>query len=81
MKRVMLIRENEGTREIARINLRTEEVLNSPYYYIRHGDLIYVEPLKEKATNTDQRIQLAPIVLSAISTTLVLFALIINVLK
>lgn len=80
-ERVMLIRENEGTREIARLNLRREEVLTSPYYYIRHGDLIYVEPLKEKATNTDQRVQLAPIVLSAISTTLVLFTLIINVLK
>lgn len=80
-ERVMLIRESEGTREVVRLNMRTEEVLTSPYYYIRHGDLIYVEPIKEKATNTDQRIQLAPIVLSAISTTLVLFTLIINVLK
>lgn len=80
-ERVMIIRENEGTRDIVRLNLRTDEVLSSPYYYIRHGDLIYVEPLKEKATNTDQRVQLAPIVLSAISTSLVLLTFIINVFK
>lgn len=78
---VMIIRENEGSREIARLNMRTEEILNSPYYYIRHGDMIYVEPLKEKATNTDQRVQLAPIVLSSISTALVLLTFIINVFK
>lgn len=80
-ERVMVIRESEGVREIARVNLRTEEIFDSPYYYIRHGDLIYVEPLKEKATNTDRQVQLAPIVLSAISTTIVLFTFIINVFK
>ncbi|WP_367913181.1 polysaccharide biosynthesis/export family protein [Leadbetterella sp. DM7] len=80
-ERVMVIRESEGIREIARVNLRTEEIFDSPYYYIRHGDLIYVEPLREKATNTDRQVQLAPIVLSAISTTIVLFTFIINVFK
>ncbi len=78
---VLVIRENEGKKDMARINLRTEEVFDSPYYYIRNGDLIYVEPLKEKATNTDRQVQLAPIVLSAISTTIVLLTFIFNVFK
>lgn len=78
---VLIIREKEGRKEMARVNLRTQEIFDSPYYYIKNGDLIYVEPLKEKATNTDRQVQLAPIVFSAISTTIVLLSFIINAFK
>lgn len=61
---VMLIRETEKGREIVRINLLNRDVLNSPYYYIRNGDIIYVEPSKAKVTFTDRTVQLIPIVTS-----------------
>ena len=61
---VMLIRETEKGREIVKINLLNRDVLNSPYYYIRNGDIIYVEPSKAKVTFTDRTVQLIPIVTS-----------------
>ena len=55
---VLVIREENGTRTFGRINLRDREVFNSPYFYLRQNDVIYVEPLKEKsytiATRTQQ---------------------------
>jgi polysaccharide export outer membrane protein len=30
------------------LNLLTNEVFSSPYFFIQNGDVIYVEPFKEK---------------------------------
>lgn len=78
---VMLVRENQGNQDIVRLDLTKDDIFLSPYYFIRNGDVIYVEPLKEKATSTDRRVQLAPIVLSAVSTSIVILTFIINAFK
>lgn len=78
---VMLVRENQGKQDIVRLDLTRDDIFQSPYYFIRNGDVIYIEPLKEKATSTDRRVQLAPIILSAVSTTIVIFTFIINAFK
>jgi polysaccharide export outer membrane protein len=78
---VLLVRQNSQTQEMIRLDLTTDEIFTSPYFYIKNGDVIYVEPLKEKATTTDRRVQLAPIILSAVSTTLVLLTFIVNAFK
>lgn len=75
---VMVIRETNGVREVARLNLLDRDVLNSPYYYIRNGDLIYVEPSKAKATFTDRSIQLVPVITSIATTFLVLLNLVLR---
>lgn len=67
---ITVIRNSLGLREIAKVNLLTRDLFTSPYYYIRNGDVIYVEPTKGKVTNTDQRVQLVPI-FTGIATTLV----------
>ena len=41
---VLVIREKEGTRVTARLNLNSKAVLNSPYYYLQQNDVVYVEP-------------------------------------
>ncbi len=41
---VLLIREENGKRVYKRLNLNSSDVLNSPYYYLRQNDYIYVEP-------------------------------------
>lgn len=48
-KNVLVIRENFGKLEFARINLNSEEVFTSPYYYLQQNDVIYVEPNNVKA--------------------------------
>lgn len=44
--RVWLIRETDGIRHFVKINMNTIEVFNSPYYYLRNNDIIYLEPYK-----------------------------------
>jgi polysaccharide export outer membrane protein len=41
---VLIIREQEGIRRTARINLNNKEVLNSPFFYLQQNDIVYVEP-------------------------------------
>jgi polysaccharide export outer membrane protein len=70
---VMLIRNVNGKREFNRIDLTKRDLFNSPYYYLQANDVLYVEPTKSKITSTDRTVQLAPIVLSALSVLTVLF--------
>jgi polysaccharide export outer membrane protein len=64
---VMVIRE-EGTQKIIkRINLNTSELFNSPFYYLKSNDIVYVEPNKAKVASSARSNQILPIVLSALS--------------
>lgn len=80
-KNVMIIRDGKEIREIARLDLTTKEIFESPYYFLKNGDVIYVEPLKSKGTFTDQKIQLAPLYITGVSTALTITTLIISILK
>jgi polysaccharide export outer membrane protein len=46
---VRVIREEGGQRVIATLDLRSKEVLDSPYYYLKQNDVVYVEPNKARA--------------------------------
>ncbi|RAJ73538.1 polysaccharide export outer membrane protein [Chitinophaga dinghuensis] len=50
---VLLIRESEGKKEFVRFDLNKSNLFTSPYYYLRQGDVIYVEPNKQKVASTD----------------------------
>lgn len=51
---VILMRTENGVqKKVARFNLNNTEMLSSPYFYLRQGDVIYVEPTKAKAASTD----------------------------
>lgn len=43
---VLIIRETEGKREYARVNLNSRTVFSSPYYYLKQNDIVYVEPAR-----------------------------------
>lgn len=68
---VMLMRTTNGKREVIKLNLNSRDVLETPYYFIRNGDVIYVEPTKGKITSSDRTLQLIPIA-TGVTTTLVL---------
>ena len=40
---VMVIRENHGRREFARINLNSRNAFANPYFYLKQNDIVYVE--------------------------------------
>lgn len=48
---ILLIREENGQKVFVRLDMNSTDVYKSPYYYIRSGDVIYVEPNDLKARN------------------------------
>lgn len=42
--RIALIREAEGKRTVHYLDLRSSDLLQSPYYYLQQNDVVYVEP-------------------------------------
>ncbi|GAB3961603.1 hypothetical protein GCM10028805_60890 [Spirosoma harenae] len=70
---IKIIRTENGRREMGIVSLRTREVFTSPYYYIKHEDIIYVEPTKYKLVPTPQKIpvsQRITLYLSVLTTAL-----------
>ncbi len=43
---VLVVREENGERKYARVNLLSKDVFTSPYYYLKTNDVVYVEPVK-----------------------------------
>lgn len=51
---VKLVRENlDGTKQIIPLDLNDANLIYSPYYYLQQNDILYVEPNKAKARNSD----------------------------
>lgn len=64
---ILLIRESGDKKIVKRLDLSSNEILTSPYYYLKTNDVVYVEPRKEKVAATSRTQQLLPIILSAAS--------------
>jgi polysaccharide export outer membrane protein len=64
---VLVIRDEDGKKVTHRLNLNSTELFNSPYYYLKTNDVVYVEPNKSKVASTSRTNQWLPIVLSALS--------------
>jgi polysaccharide export outer membrane protein len=50
---VTVIRESNGKREFARLDLTKPEVISSPYFYLQQNDLVYIEASNKKAAAND----------------------------
>lgn len=74
---VLLIRENFGKLEFVRLNLNSEDVFTSPYYYLQQNDILYVEPNVVRSISA----QNIPLYLSTISTFATLITVIYSVTK
>jgi len=46
---VLITRENNGRLEFARLNLNSDDVFKSPYFYLQQNDVVYIEPNKVKS--------------------------------
>ncbi len=63
---VLVIREENGQKIIKRINLNSNELLSSPYYYLKSDDVVYVEPNKSRVASARSS-EWVPIVISTLS--------------
>jgi len=64
---VLLIREENGERITKRINLNSKDLLNSPYFYLKNGDVLYAEPNRARVASATNSRQVLPIILSGLS--------------
>ena len=74
---VLITRENNGKLEFVRLNLNSDEIFKSPYFYLQQNDVIYVEPNSVKSIGS-QNISLY---LSAVSTLVTTVAVILSITK
>ena len=64
---ILIVREENGKKEFGHIDITNREFYNSPYYYLRSNDIVYVEPNKARIQQSDPFYRVLPIVLSTIS--------------
>jgi len=74
---ISIIREENGKREIAYVDISSKNIFDSPYYFLRQNDIVYIEPnpKKEKLSVSN------PTTLATIFSGAALLAAIINLLK
>jgi polysaccharide export outer membrane protein len=65
---VLIVRDNNGKKQYQHLDLNSSEIFNSPFYYLRQNDLIYVEPTKAKnVANNAVRVQAIGLITSVLS--------------
>ncbi len=77
---VMLIRSDDnGKRDIVRLNLDSTSAISSPYFYLKPNDVLYVEPTEDRvASESAYRTKDIAIIASALSLMIVIVARIIQ---
>jgi polysaccharide export outer membrane protein len=64
---VLLIREENNKRIFKVMNLNSNEIFSSPYFYLKPNDVVYVQPNKTKVSNASAFRSWAPVILTALS--------------
>jgi polysaccharide export outer membrane protein len=76
---IKIIREVNGKREMGMLDLKNGDIFNSPYYYLRQNDIIYVEMNNRKMGNADQtNVRTISIVLASITAVALIISTINN---
>ncbi|QEC53369.1 polysaccharide export outer membrane protein [Anseongella ginsenosidimutans] len=54
---ILLIRKNpEGENVAVRMDITDKRILNSPYFYLKQNDIVYVEPSRTRLLNSDNTV-------------------------
>jgi polysaccharide export outer membrane protein len=69
---ILLVRELDGHREYIPLDLSSVKLFNSPYFYMKHNDMLYVEADKTKYASVDGGQRTFSLVVSAVSVIIVL---------
>lgn len=61
-KNILVIRENNGQKEIHRLDITDPAIFTSPCFYLKQNDVVYVEPIKNKQrarTSSDRQFSMS----------------------
>lgn len=72
---ISLIRERDGKRTITYLDLTSQEIFNSPYFYLAQNDIVYVEPNKTRINSSSVGANTA-VVISSLTLLVSLIAII-----
>jgi polysaccharide export outer membrane protein len=73
---ILVVREQNGIRQFGELDIQSSEIFNSEYYYLKQGDIVYIEPTKDKeASIRDQFTEYLPWVTSSLSAITTIIAL------
>ena len=73
-KNVLVMRENGDEKVFAQLDLTSENIIHSPFFYLQQNDVVYVEPNKARIVGGNAGAFL-PYVLSSISTLVAILAI------
>ncbi|MBU2947822.1 polysaccharide biosynthesis/export family protein [Zobellia uliginosa] len=68
---ITLIREENGVKRMRILDLTSNEIFSSPYYYLKSNDIIYVQPNSAKVSSSTGFKDWIPVVLSGISLAII----------
>lgn len=77
---VLITRETNGKLEFCRLNLNSDELFTSPYYYLQQNDVIYVSPNKVRAINSTN-VSLWLSMVSTLASTATVIVTVVNATK
>jgi polysaccharide export outer membrane protein len=66
---ILVIREANGVREFGRIDVTKTDIFKSPYYFLKQGDVVFVDIRKGKIAANDQAILRYVTILTGLATT------------
>jgi len=78
-KNILVIRNYNGQRQYGRINLKDRAIFESPFYYLKQNDIIYVEPMPVRTADTRDQAQRILPYLSIVTSLTTLTLTIINI--
>lgn len=61
---ILIIRETNGVRETARLNIKSKSILASPYFYLQQNDVVVVEPIGARTRSISPFVQNLPLFVS-----------------
>ena len=77
---IMVIRESNGKKEVHRMDITSPDIFESPCFYLRQNDVVYVEPIERKLKTRSSSSQNLSIASSIISTLSVVASMIFSVI-
>ena len=77
---VLVIQDYDGKKTYTRVNLKSDELFNSPVYYLSQNDVVYVEPNKTRAKNSSIGAQTG-VLLSAFGLLISVSALVVTIIN
>lgn len=69
---VLVIREENGERNLVRLDFNSKEVFSSPYFYLKQNDIVYVEPGALKDPSGDRTLRIISTIATVVTATTLL---------